>query len=61
MGQRLLQFKKKKKPSLCDLEAWLQERILPAKEAFIPTRERLKRKQGQDSENTGWGKHSPRN
>ena len=39
MGRILLQVKKKQRAPLCDFEMWLQERILAAQEACIPTRE----------------------
>ena len=59
MGPIFLQVKKKnKEPSLCDLKTWLQERILAAQEACTPTRERLRKKQGQDGENRWVGKTS---
>ena len=44
---------------MCDLERWLQERILTAQEPCIPTRERIRKKQGQHGENrweTSFGK-----
>ena len=47
-----------KEPSLCDLERCIQERILAAQDACIPTRERLRKKQGQDGENRWVGKTS---
>ena len=51
-------LRKNKEPSLCDLETWLQERILTAQEACIPTRERLRKTQGQDGKNRSVGKTS---
>ena len=55
MGLIFLQVKNKE-PSLCDLETRLQERILAAQETCIPTREQLRKKQGQDGKNRWVGK-----
>ena len=43
---------------MCDLETRFQERILAAQEACIPTRKRLRKKQGEDGENRWVGKTS---
>ena len=49
-------LRKNKEPSLCDLETWLQERILAVQEVCIPTRERLRKYQGWVGENRWVGK-----
>ena len=51
MGRNYFKLRKNKELSLCHLETWSQEKILAAREACIPTRERLRKKQGQDGEN----------
>ena len=49
-------LRKNKEPSLCDLETWLQERILAVQEACIRNRERLRKYQGRVGENRWVGK-----